>query len=142
MKKIILALFVIALSTTLVFAITPKKKEKPSDYNIGIKYEQAIKNDKPAVVLFYTDWCTYCRGFMPMYESISTIYKDKYNFVMVNAEKDKTLSRDYTINSLPTLYIIDPKIDNRVHLDNGIYGSKYLLQKELDRYLNVRARIK
>ena len=142
MKKIVISLLAICLSVSIVLAATPKKKEKPSDYAIGIKYEQALKSDKPSVLLFYTNWCTYCRRFMPMFESLSTEYQDRYNFVMVNAEKNEDLSRDYTVSGFPTIYIIDPSIDNRVHLDNGIYGSSYLLHKELDRYLNVRARIK
>ena len=142
MKKIIVLLMAIFLSTTLVFAISPKKKEKPSDYNLGIKYEKAIKVDKPAIVLFYADWCTYCKKFMPTYEKLSKDYKDKYNIVMVDVDKNIDLAREYTISGFPTLYIIDPIIDNRVHLDNGIYGSKVLLNKELDRYLNIRARIK
>lgn len=142
MKKIITFLLAIFLSTTLVFAVTPKKKVKPSDYNLGIKYEQALKSNRPSLVLFYTDWCTYCRRFMPTYENLGKDYKDKYNLVMINVEKNEDLAREYFISGYPTLYIIDPKIDNRVHLNNGIYGSKYLLKTELDRYLNVRARIK
>ena len=142
MKRIIIMLMAIFLSTTLVFAVTPKKKVKPSDYNLGIKYEQAIKIDKPAIVLFYADWCTYCRRFMPAYEALSKEYKGKYNIVMVDVEKNEDLAREYVISGFPTVYIVDPMIDNRVHIDNGLYGSKNLLYKELDRYLNVRARIK
>ena len=142
MKKIIISLFLIFMATTIVFAFAPKKKEKPSDYNLGIKYEQALKSDKPSILLFYTDWCTFCRKFMPTYEALGEIYKGKYNLVMVNVEKNKDLSTDFVVTGFPTVYIIDPKIDNRIHLDNGLYGSRYLLQKELDRYLNVRARIK
>ena len=89
MKKIVISLLAICLSVSIVLAATPKKKEKPSDYAIGIKYEQALKSDKPSVLLFYTNWCTYCRRFMPMFESLSTEYQDRYNFVMVNAEKNE-----------------------------------------------------
>ena len=142
MKKLIISLVLIFMATTIVFAVTPKQKIKPSDYNIGITYEQARQSDKPAIVLFYTDWCTYCRRFMPMYESLRTEYQDSYNFVMLNAESNETLANEYVVSGFPTVYIIDPKIDNRVHLDNGLYDSKYLMKKELDRYLRIRARIK
>ena len=142
MKKIVISLVAIFLSTSIVLAVTPLKKEKPSDYKLGIKYEQALESDKPSIMLFYTDWCTYCRRFMPMYESVGNSYKGKYNLVMINVEKNEELAQEYVVTGFPTMYIIDPKIDNRVHLDNGIYGSKTLLHKELDRYLNVRARIK
>lgn len=142
MKKFLITALIIWISATIIFAATPSKKEKPSDYKLGITYEQAMKSDKPALLLFYTDWCTYCRRFMPTYEKLSNLYKDKYNIVMVNAESNSSLSREYNISGFPTLYIIDPKIDNRVHLDNGIYSNMYLLQKEINRYSNVRARIK
>ena len=142
MKKLIISFVAIILSVTIVMAATPKKKEKPSDYAIGIKYEQALKSEKPSVLLFYSNWCTYCKRFMPMFETLSKEYQNKYNFVMVNAEKNENLAIDYMVSGYPTLYIIDPSIDNRIFLNDGIYGSSYLLHKELDRYLNVRARIK
>lgn len=142
MKKFVIALLALLITTTIVFAVTPKKKEKPSDYAIGIKYELALKSKKPSVVLFYTDWCTFCRRFMPTYEELSKIYKDKYNFVMVNAEKNPRLADEYYIGGYPSLFITDPKIDNRVFINNTLYGNKALLKRELDRYLRVHAKWK
>ena len=142
MKKLIIIALLVLISTSVVFALTPKRKDKPSDYNIGIKYEQALKSDKPSILLFYTDWCTYCQRFMPIYKEIGDTYKDRYNLVMVNVEKNEDLAIQYSIDGYPNVFIIDPSIDNLVHLNSGIYASKNLLEKELDRYLRIRARIK
>ena len=115
----------------------------PSEYKIGIPYYQALQSDKPAIVLFYTDWCGYCKRFMPKFKIINKLYKDDYNFVMLNAEakENSTVVNDAAISGLPTLYIFDPKYENRVHLTNGIYMDLKKMRKELDRYLSIRKQL-
>ena len=75
-KKIILV-FTIAcvllsgLAATYSYAVgIMDKKEVPSDYQIGISYEDAIKSDRPMIALFYVDWCGYCMRFMPKYKRL------------------------------------------------------------------------
>ena len=147
--KILMALGVIfiALCATIGFAwasgaLNPAEIT-PSDYKIGISYPQAMRSDKPAIVLFYTDWCGYCKRFMPKFRVISKLYKDDYNFVMINGEAQENLKlvEDVAITGLPTVYIFDPKYDNRVHLNNGIYMDLKKLRAELDRYLKIRKRL-
>ncbi|MBE7709198.1 MAG: hypothetical protein E7Z93_01985 [Cyanobacteria bacterium SIG32] len=143
-KKIIIGLsilLVVVLASVGAYAYgTMNQKHKPSDYNIGIKYEDAVVSDKPMLALFYVDWCGYCLKFMPKYKTISSIYKKDYNVVMLNAENPryKTLVEDVTLGGYPTLYIIDPKYDNRVHISNSIYADLKKMRVELDRYLRVR----
>lgn len=115
----------------------------PSEYKIGITYPEAMRSDKPAVVLFYTDWCGYCKKFMPKFKIISKLYKDDYNFVMLNgeAQENLALAEDCAVTSLPTLYIFDPKYENRVHITNGIYTDLKKLRTELNRYLDIRNKL-
>ena len=62
-KKIIITLailLVVILTSAAGFAVATgafDKKEKPSDYKVGISYEQALESDKPMLALFYVDWC-------------------------------------------------------------------------------------
>ncbi len=143
-KKIIITLGIlltVAFASVGAYAFgSMNQKHKPSDYKIGIKYEDAVKTDKPMLALFYVDWCGYCLKFMPKYKTISSIYKNDYNVVMLNAENPryKSLVEDVTLGGYPTLYIIDPKYDNRVHVSNTIYMDLKKLRIELDRYLRVR----
>lgn len=147
-KKIIIGLSVLllviatsAISLAVNNAIVENNKKKvPSDYHIGVTYEQALKEDKPMLALFYVDWCGYCLRFMPKYKTIHSIYKKKYNLVMLNAEapENKNLVEGVKLTGFPTLYIIDPKYDNRVLLNNAIYTDLPNLRTELDRYLNIR----
>ena len=148
MKKKILITAIIAIAifitSAVVWAFGPKKNLKPSEYNIGTSYEFAIKDTKPSIVLFYADWCTYCMRFMPKYKLISEIYKGKYNFVMINVDNPKYVSviKDFYLGGFPSIYIMDPKIDNRIFISNTLYGDLRKLRIEFDRYLRIRSMIK
>lgn len=141
---ITLVVMVVTASALVAWALTPKADLKPSDYNIGTTYELAMKGNKPFIALFYADWCTYCKRFMPKYKILSEVYGGKYNFVMINVDNPvyAKVIRDYAISGFPTIYIIDPTIDNRVLISNGLYDSLLNLRTEFDRYLRVRSMIK
>lgn len=148
-KKTVILLSVIAIalacvSSALTLAMSPKKDLKPSEYNLGQTYEQAVIQKKPMIVVFYSDWCSYCVQSMPKYELLNEVYQDKYNFVMVNTDDPTNLElvKDYAVSGLPTMYITDPSIDNRVFINSALYGNLGAIRKELDRYLRVRAMIK
>lgn len=140
---VVIAVIIFAVSAA-VWAFNPKKNLTPSEYNISITYESAMQDNKPFVALFYTDWCTYCERFMPKYKILEDIYKDKYNFVMINAENQtyNKVVQDYAIGGFPTIYIIDPTIDNRILLNNTLYDDLSKLKVEFDRYLRIRAMIR
>lgn len=123
---------------------TSMPKRKPSEYKIGLKYDEAMKSDKPFVQLIYADWCTYCQKFMPKYEKIAKIYKGKYNFVMTNvdAPENKEIVKAEDIGGFPTMYIKDPKYDNKISLNNTIFDDLLKLRIELDRYLRIREKLK
>lgn len=114
--------------------------KKPSQYKIGISYNEAMKSNKPFVVLFYADWCPHCMAFMPNFESLSQRYSNQYNFVMLNAEakKNTAIVKDYAIGGYPTVFISDPATGGRSLLNNTIYLNMDRMSAELDRYLKAR----
>lgn len=134
----------VILTSAFVWASSPNKNLAPSKYNIGISYESAMQKEKPFIAMFYVDWCSYCKKFMPEYKLLSKVYENKYNFVMINAEEsvNNKIVNDYAIGGFPTVYIIDPVIDNRVLINNTIYDNPAKLRIELDRYLRIRRMIK
>lgn len=126
------------------FALMPKASHKPSDYDLGVTYEQAAKEDKPIVGVFYVDWCTYCQRFMPKLDKVRNINKDKLNVVLINVDdpQNAKIANDYRISGYPTVYIMDPVYDNRVHIDSAYLDTVNSLNKEVQRYLNFRKLIK
>ncbi len=144
-KKLLISLGIIialAVSSVVGFAVAAMNAPKhPSDYKIGITYDKALSSDKPMLALFYVDWCGYCMKFMPKYKILSGIYKNKYNFVMIDVEdkNNQKLVEDVGISGFPTVYILDPKYDNRVLMSNNFYQNLQKFRVELDRYLRIRA---
>ncbi len=145
-KKLFITLgiiFTVFLASLAGIAVTSMNAPKhPSDYHIGITYNEAMTSDKPMLVVFYADWCSYCLKFMPKFNILSKIYGNKFNFVMVNVEATKETTKLATntgISGFPTVYILDPKYDNKVLMSNTIYQDLGKFRVELDRYLRIRA---
>lgn len=145
-KKILITLGIlvtlIVASVAGVAVTNMNAPNHPSEYKIGISYDEAVKSDKPMLAVFYVDWCGYCLRFMPKFRILNTLYKNKYNFVMINVEGDqntRALAEDVGIAGYPTVYILDPKYDNRVLLSNSYYHNLKKFRVELDRYLRIRA---
>ena len=95
----------------------------PSDYGTGFTYAEAVKIGKPMVVNFYVDWCHYCQGFAPKLEELRQEYKDKFTFVIVKADdpKNEELVQDFNIHGYPSLFLVNPKNDNRVFINQSLY---------------------
>ena len=145
-KKILIMLgILIALISASVagIAVTNMNAPKhPSDYKIGITYTEALQSEKPMLAVFYVDWCGYCLRFMPKFNILSKLYGNKYNFVMINVEgskQNRKLAENVGIGGFPTVYILDPKYDNRVLLPNSIYQDLGKFRVELGRYSRIRA---
>ena len=143
LKITIIALSVllfVAISVTTCLAVLPKKNMLPSDYDLGVTLEQVKDQDKPILAVFYVDWCTYCKRFMPRLDKVRNINKDNFNVVLFNVESpvNEKIVNEYKIGSFPTVYIMDPKYDNRVHIDNAFLETVESLNIEVQRYLNFR----
>lgn len=139
-----IVLVITLVTITSCMAILPKANMKPSDYDKGVTYEQAAQEDKPMLAVFYVDWCTYCKKFMPKMDKVRNINKDDFNFVLINVEnpQNEAIVKEYRISAYPAVYIIDPKYDNRVHIDNPFLDSTQDLNKEVVRYSKFRKLIK
>lgn len=146
LKSTLITIAVIALISVSAacLAILPKANMKPSDYDAGLTYEQASVQDKPILAVFYVDWCSYCKKFMPKLDKVRNINKNDLNVVLINVEDpvNKKLVNEYKIGGYPTVYIIDPKFDNRVHIDSPFLDTVAFLNKEAQRYINFRNLIK
>jgi thioredoxin 1 len=60
-------------------------------------------NDKTQIYLFKAEWCGHCRGFKPTWEKIKEDLKNKYEFITVDADKDKNLIEKWKIQGFPTI---------------------------------------
>ena len=153
-KKFFIGLFIFAAVGLFVFAHlvlkAPEVEQEPALQApieipaTGIlSYEEAIKSDKPVLAMFYVDWCTYCRRFMPIFGAFSVLYKDNFTFAAINCEnlEYKEILKNYNIMGYPTVYLIDKKLDFDYTLSPMTLSEKETLEKELNRYLKLRAKV-
>ena len=155
-KKIFAALFgtILVLSAVAAFAYiknNPTEKEQeiakpvvldtsglPSSYDTGVTYKQAMKQKIPMMVLFYVDWCGYCKRFAPMIPELVKVNKGKMNIVMVNCEdpKNRDILQNYYIKGYPTVFVVDPVYDFKFQVSRTYPFEA--LQGELQKYINLR----
>lgn len=112
--------------------------------NTGIVPLNEISEDnKPILVMFYADWCTYCRRYMPIFGEISQKYPDTYNFAVVNCDypENSDWVEKANIIAFPTLKIVDKKLDVIMSLDISATQNNDILDNELKQYLSLRKRI-
>jgi thiol-disulfide isomerase/thioredoxin len=63
-----------------------------------------LKN--PSLILFYANWCGYCKSFMPIWNEFKTqINTKKYNIVEIESQNPFT-NRIQVLQGYPTLYYI------------------------------------
>lgn len=142
LKKILLGLlifagFIVVFNATVVQAVPPKANLVPSDYDTGISWDKAVKLKKPMVVNFYVDWCGYCKRFAPVLEGLRKSYSSQYTFVLVKADDpaNKNIVKKFDISGYPSLYLVNPKNNKKVFVDQNLYSNTSSLKKEFDKFL-------
>ena len=66
------------------------------------------------MILYFTaKWCSVCRAMRPIIEQLQ---KEGYDIQVIDADKNKDLAKKYSIESLPTIIILqdDKEIDRIV----------------------------
>ena len=98
--------------------------------------EQALKKDKPVVVMYSADYCLYCKRFKPIFFHLSDNMSDKYNFAYYDVTtKNKPASCDNVdLDGIPTLYIINPKNNKKYLISEKYYSNPELLKLKLIEY--------
>lgn len=87
-----------------------KYKEKylalQKEYNeLMLKKNMKGGGDKISVILFKADWCGHCKNFKPTWEKVSNMYKQKYNFIVYDADSQTEKFKEYKVDAFPTVLI-------------------------------------
>jgi thiol-disulfide isomerase/thioredoxin len=61
-------------------------------------------DSKTSIYLFKAEWCGHCQHFKPVWNGLQNKYKNKYNFITYDYEKNSKEMKEWKVNSFPTIY--------------------------------------
>lgn len=108
-----------------------KFKSEIFDYTQSKEWK--YKDEVPAIIDFYADWCGPCKMVAPVLEELSEEYGDKIKIYKVDTEVEQELSSVFQIRSIPSLLFI-PLGDKQPMMQAGALP-KGTLKEVIDREL-------
>ena len=135
--SLIFALFFSLMSCEINKAVSNTRL--PSSYDTNISYNEAVRMGKPIAIDFYADWCPHCQAFAPILYDVRKQYEDKYTFVTVNGEKPENaqLMKEFNITGYPSLFLVNPKTNQKILVDQSLYSSPSALEGEFDKFYSA-----
>ena len=156
-KKFFICLIIIVVAGLGVFAhlaLNHKSSECTKQSNLqapieipatGIKQVSGdLKTKKPAAIMFYVDWCTYCRRFMPIFGEAAAKYNKKFDFLVVNCEhpENEQIVKEHNIGGFPTIFINDKDLDFEYQVNNSATEDLQNFENELKKHLKLRLKLR
>jgi len=113
-----------ALMVTAIVAFTQLYEEGGEGRTFSIQwihdYEEGMDNasesERPAMVYFHTEWCTYCEKMENDTFSKERIVlkSERFTAIQVDGDERQDLVEKYDISGFPTVVFVDPE-ENELH---------------------------
>jgi len=93
-------------------------------------FEEFLKNNSPAIIDFWAEWCGPCKKMKPILEELES----EFNIVIgkVDADESADIASKYNVSSIPTIIVFEDKVPVKT-----IVGAmpKHKLAKELEGWI-------
>ncbi len=137
-KKYIFLFTIFFLVTSIFFALNSSSKPIKDINERDLKQVFSYSKKYLIVLTFYADWCSACKKFLPVLQSVNR----KSNRILIarmNVDKNRQLSSKLAKSGIPTTYLIK---NNKVV--DGFVGavSEKTLQSILQKHINVKTKDK
>lgn len=73
--------------------------------------EKAKEKNRPVMIDFYTDWCSWCKQLDRTTYAAPTVIKKAEEFISlkIDADEKRPLAARYKVGAFPTILFIDPE---------------------------------
>ena len=73
------------------------------------QFDELLHSDKLVLIDFYADWCVPCKKMKPYLEEISKDMADKVVVIRINADDNRALCKELSVDALPVLQLYKNK---------------------------------
>jgi thioredoxin-related protein len=108
-----------------------------NDYTPGMT--RAKHQEKNIFLYFYAQWCTYCTKLKQttfLDKKVQSYLEDHFISISVDTDKNQTLSRNWQVTGLPTMWFLTPEGDRISSLPGYVDGPQLL---KILRYIHTRS---
>jgi thioredoxin 1 len=89
-------------------------------------FRELLQSGKPVLVDFSAEWCGPCQMMPPILKELKTAMGDKVTIVKIDIDKNPDLSRQFAVQSVPTLMLFqDSQVKWR---QSGVIPAKQIQQ--------------
>lgn len=90
-------------------------------------FKQLISGKVPILIDFYADWCEPCKTLSPILKETKSALGDKIKILKIDVDKNESLARKYSIQSMPTLVMF--KNGEEIWRRSGVLPKNELVQE-------------
>lgn len=143
MRKIALFTFISILLLLATGCIENDTNASSDDYTsnesirvTGIQQINETLENKPVLIEFGAEWCTYCDEQRPIIEEIAREYKGKAEVMYVNVDMTPDIARRFNIRSIPDSVVVVGINNNGEYVYMTEYGDT-TIQREKARFIGL-----
>ncbi|MBT9148012.1 MAG: Thioredoxin-like protein [Syntrophomonadaceae bacterium] len=80
-------------------------------FNLAEGLKSARQANKPLLVYFHADWCSWCKKMVSDTYSAEEVIRLSRNFICIKVDTDKEpqVAREYKVAGLPTIIFLNPE---------------------------------
>lgn len=144
-SSLILIILILTIIGFCIYKINKDKYIRGFYTNEGLivtslAFNGVMDISKPIVLMFSSRYCSFCVKFKPVFYKLEKLYRNDYNFVEMDADNPNNEAIYYgNAIELPTIFIFDPAIGNKIHLPSYAIHDEMRLRSELNNYIRIRS---
>jgi len=96
---------------------------------------ETLQNNEVVLVDFYADWCGPCQALAPTLDKLAKEFDGKAIIAKVNVDKNRELSQEYGVRSIPALFYFK---DGKLVGKQGGNQPHHILSENIEKLLAAK----